>query len=151
MFLYTVALGYPNTPTSGERAAAKNLLLSLQDLLPCDKCRINFRNKIGGELGGARLEDALQCSETLTRYIYDLETSVSATTGKAMPSFADTRARLMSNTYVAPAVAASVLGASDTPTNNGLVLGITLPLVAIALVALTWGVTRVALTRKNKL
>jgi len=142
MFLYTVALGYPNTPTPQEKAAAKDFLLSLQHLIPCDKCRVNLRAKMNGEFG-TRLDAALQCSETFTRYVYDLEASVAASTGKTLPSYSDTVKTLLSNTYVSkPAVAAgsaeaSTTFASPTTSTSGVVLGVTLPLVAVALVIIT--------------
>jgi hypothetical protein len=150
MFLYTVALGYPNNPTQEEKTSAKNLLISLQHLLPCDKCRVNFRTKMNGEFG-MRLDQAVQNSETFTHYIYDLESAVASTTGKVMPSYADTQAKLMSNTYVV----ASQLegggggGGKQSGGGGGVMLAIILPIAAIAIVIITWGLTYTILNKKK--
>ena len=138
MFLYTVALGYPNQPTPQDKEAGKRLILSLQELLPCDKCRVNFREKMNGELG-ARLDAAVQCSETFTRYVYDLEAAVATSTGGTVPSFETTRGRVMSNTYVRPAAFAS---SASPPKDISPALWVTLPSAVVATGVITWAVTK---------
>lgn len=154
MFLYTVAVGYPNLPTVQDRNAAKSLILSLQYLLPCDKCRVNFKAKMAGDLG-ARLDDAVACSESFTRYIYDLESAVASTTGGTMPSFEDTRRALMSNTFLRSPIASSASSIpsasfSGTTQGNGttLALSIVLPIAVVVSITVTWAICRSFYTKK---
>jgi len=41
-FLDSIALGYPENPSDDEKLAAKNMINSLQHLLPCYGCRVHF-------------------------------------------------------------------------------------------------------------
>jgi hypothetical protein len=77
MFLYSVALGYPNNPTDDEKRAAKTTIESLRYLLPCYTCREHFSN----ELSSRSLDDALRCSESFVIFLCDLENSVNERIG----------------------------------------------------------------------
>lgn len=44
--LYFTAFSYPLSPSLHEMLKTKNLILSLCDLLPCCKCRLNFSSHI---------------------------------------------------------------------------------------------------------
>jgi len=106
-----------------------------------------------GELG-ARLEDAVSCSATFTRFIYDLEASVAASTNKSMLSFPETQRALMSNTYLRPAVPAAV-PAADLAVGGGggrvsPLVWISLPLAVGATALIVWVIMREKI-RKNKL
>ena len=152
MVLYATAMGYPNKPTKEDKDAARNLVLSLRYLLPCEKCRVNFRAKMKGPLGH-RLDDAVQCSDTFTRYIYDLEAEVASTTGAKLPSYDQTRRQIMSNTYVQrtknPATMASPNAPTSTSTSISPAFWVTLPLAIVATAAITWGVTHMVTKRKS--
>ena len=41
-FIHYVSLGYPENPTINDKNFYKNFYYSLQDVLPCEKCRINY-------------------------------------------------------------------------------------------------------------
>ena len=45
-FLYYVTLSYPENPTPSEKDNYKKFYLSLQSILPCEKCRVNFEEHI---------------------------------------------------------------------------------------------------------
>ena len=45
-FLESMAMAYPDNPNDNEKLAAKNLILSLKELLPCWGCRVNYTNYI---------------------------------------------------------------------------------------------------------
>ena len=45
-FLDNVIEGYPNDPNSMERLRMHDFLISLGELLPCAKCRVNFQEFI---------------------------------------------------------------------------------------------------------
>jgi hypothetical protein len=87
-FLYSIALGYPNTPTQTDKESMKSFLVAMKDLLPCEKCRHNFSAKLNGSFG-ERLDSAVACSETLVQYIYDLEAAVAKANGKELCNIHD--------------------------------------------------------------
>lgn len=147
MFLYTMALGYPNSPTPDEKAAARDLLVSLQHLLPCDKCRVNYRAKMAS--GEARLSGALACSETLMRYIYELEADVAATNGSAIRSYDDTRAAILSNAYLKRETVARAAADVVSVRAPVTVLAIALPLTLLFTAVVTWAITRAALKARG--
>ena len=142
MFLYTVAIGYPNNPSPHEKNSVKQLLYSLKDLLPCTMCRANFNTKMSGPLG-ERLDAAVECSETLVQYVYDLESAVAVTNNKTPPDKDVVMNRVMTNTY--------------TPASTGVaqskdmtVLWVLLLVVVTSMATLiTWSVTRKV--AKNKI
>lgn len=45
-FLYCVAFSYPHEPTSRDRKRMLAFLKSLGKILPCERCRKNYRKKI---------------------------------------------------------------------------------------------------------
>ena len=162
MFLYTIALGYPKSPTNEDKHAARQFVHSLQYLLPCEKCRVNFRQKINGAMGGARLENAVQNNETLARYVYDLEAAVAETTGKVMPSYETTREKIMTNQYLhrqpanananANATAEAVptddtTSSSSSPSVAVWVIGSILIVVACVM---TWMITSLVLKKRQR-
>lgn len=95
MFLYAVAMGYPNDPTPADRDAAKDMIESLQYLLPCHSCRQNFVN----EMQENPIDEALDCSDSFTRYIFRLENIVSARTGGTVRTFDEAIGRVYSDAY----------------------------------------------------
>jgi hypothetical protein len=140
-----MALGYPNTPTIHDKTAAKNLILSLQNLLPCEKCRVNFIEKMKADVfGGARLENAVQCSENLIKYVHDLEVAVASSNGGKVLSFESTRANVMSNTYIHPP--SSILSSNATTISPA--VWATFPLAVVAAVVITWAVTKMACKKR---
>ena len=45
-FLETIILSYPDNPCSNDKLIFKNFFNNLGDILPCTKCRINYKNHI---------------------------------------------------------------------------------------------------------
>jgi hypothetical protein len=45
-FLYYISLAYPEKPTDTDKYNMKYFLESLKNILPCDKCRINYEKNI---------------------------------------------------------------------------------------------------------
>jgi hypothetical protein len=152
MFLYTLALGYPNTPSESDKAAFKNFIHALPNLLPCEMCRHNLATKLSGELGGARMDDAVMCSEKLVRYVYDLESAVAQTTGKAMKPFPQVVRSVMSNTYKqAPppmSARASTEANEEAKKRQVTLLWILLPVAVLITFLATWLATKKILKRK---
>ena len=134
-FLYSIALGYPNTPTPDEKAAMKSFMLAMKHILPCEKCRHNFTAKLNGAFGD-RLDAAVQCSESLVQYVYDLESAVAESNGKTICNIDDAikgavqrRARVDTTT-------------SDTAGSNLVALWVLLPVAVVVAVVVTWMITR---------
>lgn len=45
-FLYYVGLAYPDSPSVSDKQNMKDFLLHLKNVLPCEKCRINYRQHL---------------------------------------------------------------------------------------------------------
>ena len=45
-FIETIILSYPNNPTLNDKTIFKNFFNSLANILPCEKCRYNYKNHI---------------------------------------------------------------------------------------------------------
>lgn len=45
-FLESCIISYPNNPTNEDKQIYKNFLTSLVNILPCSKCRFNYKNHI---------------------------------------------------------------------------------------------------------
>lgn len=43
-FLMYIAMAYPDNPSNGEKEYMKLFLKSMGNVLPCEKCRVNFSN-----------------------------------------------------------------------------------------------------------
>jgi hypothetical protein len=62
-FLESAAIAYPVSPTDEQKTSAKNLLLSLKDMLPCEACRINYKNYLDQTTSGNYLDDVVLLSK----------------------------------------------------------------------------------------
>tara|TARA_Y100000768_G_scaffold388934_1_gene388915 strand:- start:634 stop:1035 length:402 start_codon:yes stop_codon:yes gene_type:complete len=45
-FIETIILSYPNNPTTHDKAIFKNFFNNLGNILPCDKCRTNYKQHL---------------------------------------------------------------------------------------------------------
>lgn len=45
-FLESCVIGYPDNPTDENKVNFKNFFYSLIDVLPCEKCRLNYKNHL---------------------------------------------------------------------------------------------------------
>lgn len=88
-FLESIALGYPQNPTYEEIQSAKNFLTSLKDLIPCERCRHNFKKHLKKTpLTHSTLSD----NEKLFKWIVDIHNSANTKNHK---SYHDTFAYYM--------------------------------------------------------
>lgn len=68
-FLHTMSFNYPAHPTQSEKEKYRNFILSLQDVLPCGKCRKNLKknfNKLPLKM------EHMENRATFSKYIYEL-------------------------------------------------------------------------------
>lgn len=78
-FLHTVSFNYPVYPTSQEKKHYKEFVLQLSNILPCGKCRKNFKKN----LKKLPLTDNDMVSrETFSKYMYQLHETVNTMLNK---------------------------------------------------------------------
>jgi hypothetical protein len=75
-FLESAAIAYPVSPTDEQKTSAKNLLLSLKDMLPCETCRINYKNYLDQTISDNYFDDIVKSRDTLLTYIIDIHNDV---------------------------------------------------------------------------
>ncbi len=83
-FMHLFTLSYPNEPTEDEKDTAYNFFTSIQTVLPCEKCRYNFKNHLE-----TLTEEVLDSNENLVKWLFDIHNEVNKSTGKPIFSFDD--------------------------------------------------------------
>jgi len=81
-FLHYLSLSYPETPTDEEKEIMLNFLESLQEILPCEKCRYNF-NKHLDSLDMKVLNN----NESFVKWMFNTHNEVNKSTGKPELSY----------------------------------------------------------------
>lgn len=72
-FLETVAMAYPTNPTFNEKKAAEKFFKSLTIMIPCEKCRNNYKKHIKKY----PIDDnVLKSRDNLFKWIVDIHNSV---------------------------------------------------------------------------
>lgn len=83
--MHTVAMFYPDFPTSDDMGNARNFFLSLRGLLPCVSCSQHYTQL----LLQYPLEGALQSKMELMRWVWTIHDAVNTRIGKQGPTFAE--------------------------------------------------------------
>jgi hypothetical protein len=68
-FLHCMSFNYPANPTKEDKINYRDFVLSLQNILPCGKCRANLTKNLKKL---PLTENDMQNRETFSRYIYNL-------------------------------------------------------------------------------
>ena len=92
-FMHLFTLSYPNEPTEEEKDIAYNFFSSIQTVLPCEKCRYNFKNHLE-----TLTEEVLDSNESLVKWLFNIHNEVNKTTGKPHFSFDDFVSMYITNT-----------------------------------------------------
>ena len=71
-FMHYVSLGYPENPTIDNKNRYKNFYYSLQDVLPCEKCRENYKKNIMNH----PIDPHLENKESLIKWVIDIHNKV---------------------------------------------------------------------------
>lgn len=79
--IHCMAKCYPSTPSDQDKAHAFHFLQSLAHVLPCKKCRDNYKEYI------AKHPPALSSKRAFKRWTYNLHDSVNKRLGKTSPTF----------------------------------------------------------------
>ena len=73
LLLHSISFNYPVNPTDSDKKHYKEFVLSLQNVLPCGKCRLNLKKNFKK----LHLEQSdLASRETFSKYIYNLHETV---------------------------------------------------------------------------
>jgi hypothetical protein len=78
-YLHTMSFNYPVHPTKENKEKYRNFILSLQDVLPCGKCR---KNLVKNFKKLPITEESMESRKTFSKYIYDLHEVVNKMLGK---------------------------------------------------------------------
>ena len=81
--IHTIALNYPDNPTYDQKRIHEDFFNSLVFLIPCEKCRIHYRQHINNNPVVNHLTD----SNTLFKYTIDLHNEVNKTLNKKQYSY----------------------------------------------------------------
>jgi hypothetical protein len=77
--LHTMSFNYPVTPTLKDKRNYRNYILSLQNVLPCGKCRDNLRKNFKKM---PLMMKHMKSRHTFSKYIYDLHELINDMLGK---------------------------------------------------------------------
>ena len=77
--LHTMSFNYPVAPTSKDKRNYRNYILSLQNVLPCGKCRDNLRKNFKKL---PLMIKHMKSRHTFSKYLYDLHELVNKMLGK---------------------------------------------------------------------
>ena len=89
--LHTMSFNYPVNPTCDDKRNYRNFILSLQDVLPCGKCRKNLRENF--KKHPLKLSH-MESRATFSLYIYKLHEIINKMLGKKSGlTYADVRER----------------------------------------------------------
>jgi len=83
-FLHYITLGYPTCPTEEQKNNYKQFFYSLQNILPCEKCKEHFSNNISKI---PLTDDILNSKEKLFNWLVDIHNQVNIITGKKELSY----------------------------------------------------------------
>ena len=77
-FMHYISLGYPMNPSENDKLNYKNFYYSLQYVLPCEKCQINYRRNILEN----PIDKFLKDRKSLTKWVIDIHNKVNQETNK---------------------------------------------------------------------
>ena len=81
-FLESAAIAYPVNPTEEEKTSAKNLILSLRDLLPCLNCRLNYTSYLNEVIDGNYLDEVVKNRDAFVTFIINVHNDVRVRNGQ---------------------------------------------------------------------
>ena len=89
--LHTISFNYPVKPSKEQKSQYRDFILSLQHILPCGKCRENFKTNLK-QL--PLLKKHMKNRATFSKYIYDLHELINKMLNKTSNlTYADVRER----------------------------------------------------------
>lgn len=92
-FLHSITLNYPDNPTSEDKIHMKNFIDSLGNVLPCLKCKYNFKLHLKDH---PLTEAVLDSKKNLIMWMIDIHNSVNKLTNKKIYSYDEALLHLLS-------------------------------------------------------
>lgn len=83
-FLHAITEGYSVSPTFDEKQSARNLVNSLPYLLPCNKCKINFKDHLSKR---PLTDEILNTRSSFKKWMIDIHNDVNRSLGKRVYSY----------------------------------------------------------------
>lgn len=83
-FMHCVTLSYPMEPTPEDKEYMRNFFGSLPGILPCYKCRMNFKTHISKI---PLTDEVLSSKEKLVKWLIDIHNVVNQMNGKKIMSY----------------------------------------------------------------
>lgn len=78
-FMHYITFAYPDSPTDEDKENMKNFFISVSKVLPCKKCRNNFKKHTEKY---PLTEEILESRYNLTRWLIDIHNEVNIMNGK---------------------------------------------------------------------
>ena len=78
IFLHSITMNYPKQPTQEDKQTYANFFISLQDVLPCDKCAYHYSQNLHKH----PIEPALESKDSLIRWLITIHNEVNKDLGK---------------------------------------------------------------------
>ena len=139
-FLHYLSLSYPENPTDEEKEIMLNFLESLQEILPCEKCRYNF-NKHLDNLDMKVLDNNIN----FIKWVYNVHNEVNRDTGKPILSYDEfIKMYTVNNNQVEKEISTLQITKQETKQeikeetkinkNNYIIIGILIVLISIIVV-----------------
>jgi hypothetical protein len=82
-FLHYVSLGYPNSPSYEDKSNYKQFYHSLQHVLPCEKCAMNYKQN----LVKLPIDNHLESRDSLVKWVIDIHNLVNNELSKEKVSY----------------------------------------------------------------
>ena len=82
-FLHSVTFSYPENPTQKEKKSLKDFFRSLEFLLPCDVCKLNFKHHFNED----PIDGHLNSREEVIKWLINIHNKVNIETGKPILSY----------------------------------------------------------------
>jgi len=83
-FLHTITFTYPDNPTIDDKKNMYNFFMNLSNVLPCEKCKINFDD----HLRDYPLTSEVLCSKSsLSRWLIDIHNEINKLNKKSVLSY----------------------------------------------------------------
>ena len=85
-FMHSITLVYPNNPTEQDKQNILNFFKNIVNVLPCFKCRANFKNHIKKYPLNSKV---VACRENLVKWLIDIHNEVNKMNGDAVLSYSE--------------------------------------------------------------
>ena len=97
VFIHSIALNFPNNPSFEEIKNYESFFENLKYIIPCDKCRLHYRQRLNDNPVSKYLTD----SNALFIYTIDLHNEVNKSLGKRIYTYEEV-AKIYRNKYNSP-------------------------------------------------